>query len=376
MAKTSLSSIFAYAPDPAATRKRMVAEARTLYEWGLTHERHQPVVQSYAGQLRNFYLYPTFDCPLRCPYCYAEGGTRQVAELDAPAFLRITQEAIDAGYARVVLVGGEPLVYYDFERYLEGLGSLRKGSCAFVLRTSFGFDVSETLLKRLCGTFDEIVVSIDGDETTHDAVRGLGTWRHATTNVKRAVDLGANISINAVMSKEQSTGNPGEFLKAFCAKLDIPKLTISSPVPMGRAAGTSGPYFEWRSNQRDDDAVKPLFSCGLGHSLYVQPDGRAFACYAWCEPHHQLGDLATESLADVLNRGELLSLMNTGVDSNEKCRTCVVRYLCGGQCKIWVTNKDDVNGGDFDCEDTKQSLIESLVRRGVISTQEAEAAQS
>ena len=203
MTEADVRALLGYHPDPAAVRRRLLREASELYRWGLGSERHQPVLTSLQGRLRKFYLYPTFDCPLRCPYCYAEGGTRHTDELGAQDFLRITREAIEAGFEGVVIVGGEPLVYREFERYLDGLGGIDKRGCSLVLRTSFGFGVSDELMEKLCASFDEIVVSIDGDEQTHDAVRGRGTWQHATRNAVRAIELGGQVSVNTVMTREQ-----------------------------------------------------------------------------------------------------------------------------------------------------------------------------
>ena len=365
MTKADVRALLGYHPDPAAVRRRLLREAEELLRWGQTAERHQPVLSSLKGQLRKFYLYPTFDCPLRCPYCYAEGGERHVSELNAQAFLRITQEAAKAGFKSVVIVGGEPLVYYDFQRYLDGLSSIDLLGCSLVLRTSFGFRVADELMEQLCALFDEIVVSIDGDQATHDAVRGKGTWQHATSNAVRALACGGRISVNAVMTREQNDNEPGAFLRSFCTQHGIEKLVISSPVPMGRAAGTNVPPFEWRSDIKPTYAITPKFSCGLGHSLYMQPDGRLYPCYAWCKEEHQIGDLSQESLADVLEREDLLAVANSGVDTNEKCHTCEVRYFCGGMCKIYVRNKHDLNSGDFDCADTKQNIMRMLEQQGV-----------
>ncbi len=143
MTVDELRSLLTYHPDRAAVKERMIREARRLYQMGLTQTRHQPLFDSYSGLLRKFYLYPTFQCPLRCPYCYAEGGERHVRELPAADFLRITQEAIAAGYQTIVLVGGEPLVYYDFPAYLEGLSGLDKKNCKYGLRTSFAFAIPD-----------------------------------------------------------------------------------------------------------------------------------------------------------------------------------------------------------------------------------------
>ena len=368
--KDEMASLLDYRPDRAAVKERMIREAKQIYQAGLTHTRHQPVLNSYEGMLRKFYLYPTFNCPLRCPYCYAEGGERKVPELPGKDLLRITQEAIDAGYQAVILVGGEPLVYHDFPGYLDGLAGLLKRNCRYVLRTSFAFPVADKMMDKLCAVFDEIVVSLDGDEEMNDAVRGKGSWRRATENVKKAMERGGRISIAAVMTREQGEGPAGESLRVFCRSLGIEKLVINSPVPMGRARDSHVPYYEWRSDPHESDSVKMHYSCGLGHSLYVQPDGSVYPCYAWCEKEHQLGDLSKESLQDILDRKELLSILNSGVDTNRKCRTCDVRYFCGGRCKIWVSDHADIDSGDFDCTETRQSILETLQRYGIIPVRE------
>ena len=70
----NLKSLFSFHPDKKAKRERLREEARGLYRAGVEGARLQPVYDSYEGLLGKFYLYPTFRCPLRCPYCYAEGG--------------------------------------------------------------------------------------------------------------------------------------------------------------------------------------------------------------------------------------------------------------------------------------------------------------
>lgn len=80
----------------------------------------------------------------------------------------------------------------------------------------------------------------------------------------------------------------------------------------------------------------------------------------------ELGDLSRESIADVLARGDLLAIANSGVETNEKCRTCEVRYFCGGMCKVYVRNKHDIDSGDFDCAEIKQNLLAALAEQGII----------
>ena len=99
-------------------------------------------------------------------------------------------------------------------------------------------------------------------------------------------------------------------------------------------------------------------TCGLGQNLYVMPDGRAYPCYAWCSEDKLLGNLAREDLTELLSRGTLYEYCSHDVDSNEKCKSCEVRYLCGGICKAWVRDRENVESGDFDCEDRKAFFIQ------------------
>lgn len=365
MEKDELKSLFSYNPDREATKKRLIAEAKSLYEKGLTKEKHQPSFKSIEGNLYKFYLYPTFNCPLRCPYCYAEGGERKSNELPAEDYLRITKEALKAGYRAIVIVGGEPLVYYEFDKYIEGLSKISKEGARFILRTSFAFPIPDDRLKKICSVFDEITVSLDGDEETNDAVRGKGTFKKVVKNIIRALEFGGNISVSAVMDREKGEGKPGEFLRTFCREHNIKKLAIQSPVPMGRAADVTGSYYEWRSDEQVTDQIRFKWTCGIGANLYMQPDGKVYPCYAWCGKEQLLGDLSKESLQEIIDRGEILSYLNTGVDTNKKCSTCEVRYLCGGMCRVWSKDKEDVNSGDFDCTQIKRNILKMLKKYGI-----------
>ena len=368
-----LQQLFSFHPDERAVQERLRAEALKLYRAGCEGERLQPVYDSYEGLLGKFYLYPTFRCPLRCPYCYAEGGERETEELSPGQLIRITEEAVQAGYRTVVLVGGEPLVYPGFREYLSGLETMDKKGCRFVLRTSFAFPIKEDFMSRLCKVFEEICVSLDGNEETNDLSRGKGSFAKTLANIDFALQLGGHVSISAVLSEEDAKAGPGNDLLEICRERGIKKLVMNNAIPMGRAKRSAcSPYYEWRSDRpaKLPDRIEPTFSCGLGRSLYVQPDGKAYPCYAWCEDHHLLGDLSKESLADVLGRKELLGILNTGVDTNEKCSHCDVRYFCGGKCKIWVRNKTNINSGEFDCEKTREGILRMLQAYGVISVKE------
>ena len=364
-----MAHLFRLRPDRDARKKRLEARAAEIYAWCRDGQVHSPRCDDLAGRLGKLYLYLTFDCPLRCPFCYADGGRREMPSLSAQEFFTIVADAVRLGYESVTFLGGEPLVYAEIDRLLELLDGLERGKTRFILRTSFGFAVPPERIELLCRVFDKIVVSIDGAEDHHDANRGAGAWAHVTRAAIACAEHGAcEMGVAAVLEEDAFDGADGAFLKEFCRAHRISDLVMQTPVPMGRAcpiAGVpaEGRRAEWRNARHTD--VRPLYGCQIGSCLYVEPDGAAYPCYAWCEPWHKLADLSCEPLAQAAFHPRQLELFNAGVDTNEKCRGCEVRYLCGGMCRVYAADKHDYDSGDFDCTQRKALILATLEEHGI-----------
>ena len=317
------------------------------------------------NDLNKLYLHVTWACPLRCTHCYAEGGVRKSAELEPEQLVQIVRDACAARFRSVVVTGGEPLAYTGFERLCQLLEGLDRTGTRLVLRSSLGFPVARSLLVRLGTLFDEIVVSVDGDRVTHDRRRGDGSYDRVVQNLRTAVELGLapKLSLAATLSRTDARGVPGDAVAGLADQLGVPKVRLRPVLPLGRGVGTRREEWYPCTDEGSPDACDVLalpslrHSCGLGQNLYVEPDGRAYPCYAWCGPDKLLGNLATERLSDLLARGELYALCFHDVDSNEKCRTCEVRYLCGGMCKAWASSHGSVDSGAFDCASRKAHLL-------------------
>ena len=310
--------------------------------------------------LNKLYLHITFDCPLHCSHCYADGGVRKSGELPPARFAEAVREASDCLFRSVVITGGEPLAYKGFRDFCRELAGIDRKGTRLILRSSFGFPVSKWKMKLLCETFDEIVVSVDGSRETHDARRGEGRYDQTVSNLKLAVSCGAaeKLSLAAVLNHAEAKGIPGDAVCGLAKELGISKVSFRPLLPLGRGSGAQQELWQLCSSEQTD--LKHFtfrHTCGLGQNLYVEPDGSAYPCYAWCEPEHRLGSLGGESLREILERGTLYEYCQHDVDSNEKCRTCEVRYLCGGICKAWVKDRKNIDSGDFDCTSRKSYFL-------------------
>lgn len=309
-------------------------------------------------ELNKLYLHVTFDCPLRCPHCYAEGGERRCAPMPPERFAAIVREAVDRRFRAVVVTGGEPMTWPGFDALCENLRGLDRKGMKLVLRSSFGFEIPPERMQAAAALFDEIVVSVDGGRAEHDARRGAGRYDRTVGNLESAAALGAKLSLAATMGLEACEGAPGDSVRALAKRLSIDKVRFRPVLPLGRAAGAGEEPWQLCGKETDlDRPFRARAACGLGQNLYVEPDGAAYPCYAWCAPDKKLGDLARETLGALLDRGDLYEYQRCGVDTNEKCRACEVRYLCGGACRAWAKDRENPNSGDFDCASRKNYYL-------------------
>jgi uncharacterized protein len=118
----------------------------------------------------------------------------------------------------------------------------------------------------------------------------------------------------------------------------------------------------------------PTASCGIGQNLYVEPDMRAYPCYAWCGPERLLGSIGGPAgLSAVLESDAFRDLGRHTVETNRACKLCPLRYLCGGACRAWSRGAtSDLDAPPVDCSAlharARSLLVSALDHLGVEQT--------
>jgi uncharacterized protein len=342
--------------DLAINEQRMrqaVSWGRYPYGVSQTLERFK---NNHIDEYNKLYLHITFDCPLRCSHCYASVKDKSMNEMTSDAALRIISEAQQALFRAVVITGGEPLIHSEIDRFLSGVKQIKLKGMRLILRTSLGFDIEKERLRAVCEAFPEIVVSIDGDEESHDTRRGVGRYAKTVANLKSISEMGyiCRVSVCATLSKAQRDGKEGAAVDALCERLGITHIRFRGVLPLGRASdATPDESLTCIDESETKRPFRPRLTCGLGQNLYIEPDGSAYPCYAWCGEDKKLGNAVLDGLNAILQSEAFHELSRHDVDTNEKCKTCEVRYFCGGICKAWAQNKNHIDSGEFDCESRK-----------------------
>jgi uncharacterized protein len=299
--------------------------------------------------LNNLYLHATFDCQLSCTHCYARAGASGGEHLGSESVASLAREARTLGFRQAVLTGGEPLVAQDWRGAASALEPLRRSLAPLklVLRTNFAAELSESDLALLARAFDQVVVSLDGDEAAHDLRRGPGSFRLTTRNLERYARLSASdpdsgeLSIAAVLDPGEAAGPTGRWLSSYARGLGVKRLRFRPMLPLGRARDRELPVtsesLSGLSNPRQmlENGFYPVASCGIGQNLYIDPTGQAYSCYAWRENGSGMGDALASGLGAIASGAAFRRLRAVTVDTNRRCRGCEWRYLCGGACKAW-----------------------------------------
>ena len=135
----------------------------------------------------------TYRCNLRCGYCGAY--EKNTAELDTNNVLAVVSEFAALGTRFIKFSGGEPLLREDIGRIIEYCC----GKKLSVLMNSNGILVKERI--KEIRQIKEIQLSLDGEETVHDSIRGKGSFKKAVEALEVCKSNGIKMIITASLSR-------------------------------------------------------------------------------------------------------------------------------------------------------------------------------
>ena len=274
-------------------------------------------------------------------------------EMPAVEAAEIVREAAASRFRNVVVTGGEPLLYKDMDILLNELARLDMTGTKLVLHTSLGVDIPDMLLEKICVVFDSVVVNVEDDWKTPNP-QGVGRYDMMARQLERikAMHYMNKVSLCAAFPEKVKNGFAGGVFLEYGWALGIRDIRFISPLPP-EAKGTPPCSFALCAEKNESgDLFQPSFTCGLGRSLSVEPAGSVFPCCACRSPRYLLGTIR-HGLPAILDSDAFREYHYHDVDTNQKCRNCGVRYLCGGICKAWAKDETDIDSGDFDCTETK-----------------------
>jgi radical SAM protein with 4Fe4S-binding SPASM domain len=271
--------------------------------------------------LRYLELQLTRRCNLACRHCYL--GPPATDEMPLEDALAIARQFEEMGGLRLMISGGEPLLYPYLREFIEGTRELMVRR---IILTN-----GSLVTKENAGWLrvEEIQFSLDGWRDGHDMVRGKGNFDRVIAGIEAVRREGIPVSIATMIH----SGNLGEFerLRNFTEEIGaiqwgVDILCVAGALAENRELivpyGEAAPFMEYAFGGGYHGSSDG-FACGR-HLMTVVPTGKAIKCGFYED--RPLGDAARELLS-CWQRLEHIPL------SALECARCPVVRDCSGGCR-------------------------------------------
>lgn len=152
-----------------------------------------PVAVAPVPSLRYLELQLTHRCNLRCRHCYL--GPARSVDLPLESALRITEQFSFHGGLRLLISGGEPLLYPYLKEFISATGDLH---IRRILITN-GTLITENNAAWL--EVEEVQFSVDGWKQGHEMIRGPGSFELTLRGIDAVHSAGIPISIATMIHR-------------------------------------------------------------------------------------------------------------------------------------------------------------------------------
>lgn len=316
-------------------------------------------------------LLPTFDCDLRCVYCYAASGdysrSRMSWDVAKAAIDLVVENASNSGSNTVQVAfhgGGEPTLAWslltkcvDYAKELARCRDLR-------LRTSLATNgvLNATQRKWIIDNLDSVQVSLDGPPSIQNfqrpLVNGHGSFQYVLDTIRFFQDHQFDFAIQTVITDTTATRMID--LVDFFASITAKRLLHFEPLfECGRCVHSG-----WKEPDPDVFAEEYVRAwkyaaslsielncsvarltelgstfCGAsGHNFIVTPEGNITACLEvsnWDDARADVfiyGRYDSESKRFLIAQDKLRFLASRNIHNMPSCSDCPFKWHCSGDC--------------------------------------------
>jgi len=328
-----------------------------------------------------FIVEPTKRCNLRCTYCFAKCNSESQPVMNEKSALRIIELILDSDFNNITIEfsGGEALLEFDFIQYF--VNELKKKLASsdrpdrevlLTMQTNATL-LDENKLDFLLENDISFGFSLDGGENENNFTRkypnGKGTYNDIAKAIKLTHSKGRGIGIISVLTKNNCK-NHIQSLNSY-KELGLLSIKLNPIFPGGRAEENWNElaisdseilavqqqyldYFVAESEPVMEGNVLQMFEnvstcmrnyrcmlscCGAGENMFTfAPNGNIYLCARYqdkeeyCIGHIDDPDIRMQNLYQ--DNALITALRSRKVANIEKCKKCVYRRFCEGNCSL------------------------------------------
>jgi len=311
----------------------------------------------------------TKSCNLRCVHCYANGGCALDKELKTSELKKVIKQFADLGVLHIFYTGGEPFIRPDMVDLLkytdkQGLG---------ILVSTNGELVSNDMLREMKDLDIKLFqISVDGDENTHNQIRGKKIYKNSLKLIGSARKiLKKNVGVGSVMMKANNKQIQDIFKTSAESGADIYSLMLLilsgragsalNPTPKETVAAIAKLFKEYDKQKssikfannttippalvpkkwREQGIHETFALCSFPYCLGVESNGDVAVCDGFFNfPEMILGNIRENSIEYIWNNSKILKEIRKINPSDLKgaCSKCIYKNYCAGGCRASAYN--------------------------------------
>jgi radical SAM protein with 4Fe4S-binding SPASM domain len=309
----------------------------------------------------------TLRCDLTCRHCGSRAGLARHNELSTAECLDVVRQLAELGVREVATIGGEA---YLREDWLDIIREIKKLGMMPTMTTGARSMTREMAAEAGQAGLRNVSVSIDGDEATHDRLRGVkGSYKAAVAALGYFRDGGVRIGVNSqinrlsmphlshvldMMIDVKAVGwqiqltaamgraadepdvlvQPYDLLELFplLSELEARARKHNIYVSAGNNIGYFGPY---EDQLRGRSMKGHHASCGAGRgTIGIEADGTIKGCPSLTTMAWGGGNVRQHSIKEIWERAEPLRYTRdrTVRDLWGYCATCYYADECRAGC--------------------------------------------
>lgn len=358
--------------------------------------------EAYRFMPNEVTLFATSNCNLRCRYCYADAGKKNITmpfEIARAAVDLVAKNAGLAGLPKFAIGfhgGGEPTLAWNLVtetvEYAYEVAE-KKGLDLEVFAATNGMFTKEQR-NYIVNRFTTLNISLDGPPDIQDynrpMVNGKGSSDIIRDNLKFLDDHDFNYGVRATIT-ERTVHRIEEIVNWFKSEFNITFLHIEPVWFCGRCqtTGEQPPvdedfinHFNKGLKKATEIGINLVYSglrvdsllskfCGAaGDGFNVLPEGIVTSCYEVTE--------SNDARADIFHYGKyefdrkefsfeeekIKRLLSLSVENIPYCKDCFCKWHCGGDClsKVFEASNSFVHEGSPRCELNRRLTLNQLER--------------
>lgn len=325
-------------------------------------------------------------CNLRCVHCYQEGYLFNDLEFEkltqiADVIIKTLQKWKKQG--RISLTGGEPFLsqhLIDIVEYLQKAEEIK-----YIDILTNGTCITREIIPQIkhLNKIRQIQVSLDGaSHTTHDKIRGKGSFDKALKGIRLLKEDGIQVAMMFTLFRENKDEIPQLIELAIKERIDA--LTVERVTPCGEGQNLKNQIlspnelkdiYEYLSRVAETDEVKqsglvirrarPLWVntisgdfnsaiekkiggfCPIGYTaMAILADGTVLPCRRLNIP---IGNIMKDGLFKIWYTSEVLWNIRNKGKLQGNCNKCELIPYCGGCRAIAYELSGDYMGEDSQC---------------------------